>query len=185
MEVRVKSTVNVTSRLKTLYYVIYEMAEAFGADEDALNTIEKGVLRQQVLQKIVINYINVRGDVIGRVTLAIDWEEHRLRASTDYGCKFELIPGKSVRSQISEVSDKIIDHVNCMRSSMDIRKITTRYYFTDDIYSDKERLRNTREYMGLKGGEKLPEKIDPVFEETFRCIFSKLGELSISVSERI
>lgn len=184
MEIGLRTGVRVASRLITLYSFIYEMSEAFGADESELTVIEKGVLKQQILKEITINYINANNEVAGRVNLTIDWEEHRLRASTNYGESFELIPGKSVRSQLTELSDIIIDHVNKMRDYIDVKRIETHFTYIDEIYQDRKRLNETRKYLGLKKAEEMATAIDPIFNDTFRCTLDKLSEVTISVSER-
>lgn len=184
MEIGLRSGVRVTSRLKTLYSFIYEMAESFGADETDLAVIEKGVLKQQILKEIQINYVNADDVVAGRVILSVDWEEHRLRASTNYGASFELNPEKSVHAQLTELSDIIIDHVNKMRDYIDVRRIDTHFTYIDEIYQDKKRLTDARSYLGLKKADNMNTAIDPMFMETFRHTFDQLSEVTVSVSQR-
>ena len=117
MDTKLQTGVDVKSRIETLYYFLYEIVESFGVnDRDVFDTIKKGILDNQMLKEIYIYYKNNKKNV-AKITISIDWEEHRLRASTESGDTFELDPNKSIVSQISEISDIIIEHVeNLMKN---------------------------------------------------------------------
>lgn len=178
----VKTEVNVKTRIETLYFFLYEMADAFGVDNAALDTIEKGVLDKQIVRRMIINYHNNNDEVIGRVTIDIDWEKHRFLASTDHGSHFRLDPKKTIRSQISELSEIIISHVNKLRSEYDVIKVTTNYRYLKEIETDSEKNRETMKYFGHIYGEHKTEKIEPVFSQTLEWMIDNLSEVTIKVA---
>jgi hypothetical protein len=82
-ELKSKTMVKVLSRLRVLYYVIYELANAFGVDEDTLESIKKGVLERQIIKIIFIDYYTdsaIKPSV--RIKITIDWDKHNVLAAT-------------------------------------------------------------------------------------------------------
>jgi len=68
---QLNTELSVKTRLETLYYFVYEMAESFGAD-DALDSIKKGILDRKVIGEIIINYKDGSNVVVGQATIKID-----------------------------------------------------------------------------------------------------------------
>lgn len=186
MEVKsgVKAGLNVKTRIQTLYFFLYEMADAFGVDNAALDTIQKGILDKQVVRKIIINYHNNSDEIIGRVTIDIDWEKHKFLASTDQGSHFGLDPKKTIRSQISDLSEIIIDHVNKLRSEHNVKHISTNYRYIKEIESDSEKNKETMKYLGHTYGEHKTEKIEPVFNQTLSWMIDRLMEVTMTVENK-
>ena len=180
----VKTGVNVKTRIETLYFFLYEMVDAFGADNGALDTIQKGVLERQVLRKIIINYHNNSDEIIGRVLIDIDWEKHKFLASTDQGSLFRLDPQKTIRSQISDLSEIIISHVNKLRSEYEVTHITTNSRYIKEIESDSTKNREVMKYLGHVYGDHADERIQPVFNQTLSWIIDKLSEVTVTVSNK-
>lgn len=186
MEVKsgVKTGLNVKTRIETLYFFLYEMADAFGADNGALDSIKKGVLDRQVLRKIIINYHNNSDEVIGRVVIDIDWEKHKFLASTDQGSLFQLDPQKTIRSQISDLSEIIISHVNKLRSEYKVTRITTNYKYIKEIESDSAKNKEVMKYLGHVYGDHNTERIQPVFNQTLSWMIDKLSEVTVTVTNK-
>jgi len=176
---RLDTKVNVKTRLETLYYFIYEMAQSFGVNDDALDDITKGILQKKILNEITINYKNHDDVIVGRVIIKIDWDKHTLLASTDYGASFTLDSTKSVRSQVSEISDIIIEHVRNMRHALKIKKISTTYRYIPEIRNDKVKYKEAQQYMGhvTLNGEKVNIQIE--FSSSIEWLCDKLKEVKI------
>lgn len=184
MKTGVKADLSVKTRIEALYYFIYEMSDAFGVNLSGLETIRKGVFEKQLVRKIIVNYYNEKDEVVGRVTIDIDWEKHEFLASTDYGSTFRLDPKKAVKSQISELSEIIISHVNKMRKTYHVKKVVTRFRYIEQIESDPEKNRETMKYLGHVYGENDIEKIEPIFNQTLSWVIDQLSEVSITVANK-
>ncbi len=186
MEIKsgVKTGLNVKTRIQTLYFFLYEMADAFGVDNAALDTIQKGILDKQVVRKIIINYHNNSDEVIGRVTIDIDWEKHEFLASTDQGSHFGLDPQKTIRSQISDLSEIIIAHVNKLRSEHNVKHISTNYRYIKEIESDPQKNNETMKYLGHVSGRHKTQKIEPVFNQTLSWMINRLMEVTMTVENK-
>lgn len=186
MEMRagVKTGLNVKTRIKTLYYFLYEMADAFGAGNGALDSIKKGVLDRQIIREITINYHDKSDEVIGRVVIEIDWEKHKFLASTEQGAFFKLDPQKTVRSQISDLSEIIISHVKMLRSEYKVTRVTTNYRYIKEIEADATKYKDAMEYLGHGYGKQKVENIQPVFNQTLSWMLDKLNEVTITVANK-
>ena len=178
---RPKQNLNVLTRLHALYYYVYEMAKAFGVNEVALDTIEKGIRDRQIVKRIIIKYRDSNNVVLGKIIIAIDWERHFVLAQTDDGKSFTVNANKSIHSRISALSDIIIDHVTCMRKSLPIKRITTSYDYVDEITNDKEKHAAARAYLGHVAGTADQEDIQVEFTHTFEHIAQHLEEVSIKI----
>lgn len=184
MDMNMKTKVDTKTRVETLYYFIYEMSDAFGADLSCLESIKKGVLERQVLSQIYLNYLNKNGEIIGQVIIDIDWEKHKLLATTDYGSTFQLDPQKSVKGQISEMSDIIISHVNMIRKTHKVIRVSSSFRYLKEIESDPVKNKEVMAYLGHEYGKKRKEKMDPVFNQTLTWMIDKLNEVTITVSNK-
>lgn len=183
-DIRIRTKTAVMTRLKVLYSYVYEMAAAFGVDESALITIKKGILDKQILESIHINFMNESNTVIGRVVIDIDWEEHRLRASSDYGSTIELDPTQPISHQLTDLADIIINHVEKMKEKYEVKQIDTTYTYVPEIRNDANKLKETRKYFGHVAARERRKRIEPVFNETLSCVIDKLSEVIITVEEK-
>ncbi len=186
MEVKsdVRTGLSVKTRIETLYFFLYEISDAFGVNNEALNTIQKGVLDRQLVRRIIINYHNSNDEVLGRVVIDIDWEKHKFLASTDQGSLFRLDPQKTIRSQISDLSEIIISHVNKLRSEYNVTHVTTNYRYLKEIESDSTKNRETMKYLGHTYVDHKTEKIQPVFNQTLSWMIDRLSEVTITVMNK-
>lgn len=179
----VETGIGVKTRLETLYYFIYEMAQNFGVDDAALDSITKGILKRKVIKTIYINYFRDK-TIVGRVTIDIDWGKHALLASTDYGATFSLDTTKSIRSQLTEVSDIIIQHVKKMEEALGVTQIGTSYHYVDELTKDEETHAEARKYMGHVPTGKEDVAIEKGFTKAIEFICDKLREVKIQVEHK-
>ncbi|MFR1518813.1 MAG: hypothetical protein ACLSVG_08590 [Clostridia bacterium] len=175
---KLDTKLNTKTRLETLYYFVYEMAQSFGVYDDDLDSITKGILQRRILSQITVNYKNSDDVIVGRVTIKIDWDKHTLLASTDYGSTFTLDPAKSIRSQISEVSDIIIEHVNNMQRDLKIKKVDTTFrYLSQD---DPIKLQEDMKYLGhVFATSDIKISIQKEFTSSIEWLCGKLNEVKI------
>ncbi|MDA8222491.1 hypothetical protein [Desulfosporosinus sp.] len=178
---RLDTKVNVKTRLETLYYFIYQMSQSFGVDDSDLDSITKGVLNKRILSEITINYKDKDDVIVGRVKIKIDWEKHELLASTDYGASFTLDPSKSVRSQVSEVSDVIIEHVKNMRNALRIKSIETTFLYIPEIRNDETKNKDALLFLGHVTIEKANISIQKEFVSSIEWLCDKLKEVKVIV----
>lgn len=179
---RPEMSLKVRTRLSVLYSYVYEMAEAFGVNAPCLDSIEKGIHQRQIIREIIIEYRNEDSVILGKIIISIDWERHFVLASTDDGKSFNLNPNKSIRSQISEATDIIIDHVNCLRNSLPIKFITTSYRYVDDIEKDNEKMEAAMSFLGHQFRSKPDsEDIQEEFTHTIEYIAKNMEEVCITV----
>jgi hypothetical protein len=180
-DLRVTTQIQTKTRLETLYYFIYEIAESFGVTSDDLICITKGVLEQRILAEIIINYKNSSNVVVGRITIKIDWEKHVLYTSSDYGAFFDIDMSKSVRSQIAAVSEVIEDHVKCMKKALGICRAECVYIYINEIASDPVRHQKAREYMGHVPSTEEKVMLQKEFKSSVEWLCGRLRELKIII----
>lgn len=83
-------------RIETLYRFVYELCSGLGADKYCLSTLEDGILNNQIIEIINIYYKNTINEVIGMVSIEIDWEKYKVFASTEEGKSFEIDSSLSI-----------------------------------------------------------------------------------------
>lgn len=183
MDTNLKTGISVKTRLETLYYFIYEIIESFGVkDQDAFDIIKKGILDHQLLEKIFLYYKNNEKNV-GKITISIDWEEHRLRASSESGDIFELDQNKSVVSQMSEISDIIIEHVENLIKNHSVTHVKVRYRLIEEYLNDDKLHEEARELLGLAPADAEKTSNDEDFKSSIKWIVDQLSEITITVDE--
>ena len=181
IEAKVKPRIIILSRIKVLHRVTRELAKSFGCERESLDTIEKGILQRQVIKKIFINYLNDDNKLVGRVTIEIDWNKHRVLADTDKGLDFEIDSNQSIIKQISMIYPKIIEHTNNLREAYEIKKIETQYIYKNEVRNDTTKLNETRKFLGTSPAEDIEwaKSIKNNFEIEFAS--KKLEELKIRI----
>lgn len=184
MSVELRPDLEAVVRLRILYYVVYELAEGFGATDQSLETIKKGVLEQQLLSKIIINYLDSNGNLVGRATMTIDWDTYRVMAEDERGKVFYLDSKGSISDQVSRVYSVLLEHTNRLRKFYDVKKVVVRYSYTSEVWGNKQKLKAARKTLGTSAGEDLewsqhssPEGLDVEFE----YISHKLKELRVLI----
>lgn len=183
VQIHIKPELKVSSRLQILYYVIYEIAEGLGTDNKALETIRKGVLERQLLGTIWINYLNENERLVGKVTITIDWDKHRVLAKDDRGREFELDPSQSVSNQISNLYSILVEHTQKLRKNSGVKRVVAQYGYAREIWMDEKKLAEARRFLDLVPGKEFDwEYIDGTNPDiTFEIVANKLEELKISV----
>lgn len=190
MEIDVKPKLEVLSRLRVLYHVVHELARGFGLEEYRLETIRKGILDKQVLGEIYINYLNAEGKLVGKVTMTIDWDKHRVFAQSEGGRSFEVDPTISISEQISRIYPLLVAHTEELRKTFGVQRINVQYQFKRDMWGDEKKLKEAREFLGTTPiTEELNWAENPTSSSTYiwkwdvelEYISRKLAELRIKI----
>ena len=173
------------SRLQVLYYVVRELASGFGVSEYSLETIKKGIIDRQILEKIWINYLNGEGKPVGRVTITIDWRKHQVYAKSDSGRSFQIDSTKSISEQVSRVYNILIGHTEELRKAFGVGEIRVRYSYTQDVWKNKKKLEEARKFLGTSPAEDLEwaqgEARAKNWDVELEYISRKLAELKIRI----
>jgi hypothetical protein len=133
----VESMVKVMPRIEALYYFVYELAQCFYADEETLSSIRTGILDNQILSTIHINYLNSVGEKVAGVTIHIDWQKHKMLAQTENGENISIDMGKSVVDNIVGWRKYIVAHIDSIMKQYDVKKVDSKYHYRTEIESDK------------------------------------------------
>lgn len=180
-----ETNVRVLSRIKVLYYVVYEMANAFGVNEYALDSIKKGILERQIIKTMSIYYyIDSAEKPIAQIKITIDWDKHTVLAATEEGQSFNLNTEKSIHSQISEASDYIIEHVEQLRRAYPISKIRTLYRYIDAIESDEKKNQEAMEFLNHQWCKTPQLEENEEFTKVLTQEFEHLPELQLVVMSK-
>ena len=183
VDVKIKPRLKVVSRLRVLHYVVHELASGFGVGEGALKTIKKGILDKQIIERIWINYLNSEGKLVGRVIITIDWERHRVRASSENGKSFQIDSSESISisEQISRVYSTLVKHTEKLRKAFGVEEIKVRYSYTHDIWEDEKELQKAREFLGTSPGKNLEWADVSHWDIEIEYISRKLEELRVKI----
>lgn len=182
MTVRNRNMVRVDTRLKTLTTAVGEYAAAFGAGEDCLDSIRKGVGERQIIETIELNYYS-RRKWVGRVTMEIDWDKHQILVNSDHGDEFHFETGRSVLEQLDAASQEIIRHVERMKEMCHVTRVKPTYIYRTEYRFNKKKEAEAEKFLGHTStvvykdrGEESPE-----FKTYIRFVMDKLSELTVTV----
>lgn len=184
LESNLKTDIGVTTRLSVLYLFVYELADAFGADKNTLDSIHKGVYEEKILYKINFNYYNENNRIVGKVTIEIDWDKHQLFAKSNDGNSFNLDSSKNVHDQISNISDTIIKYVDDLRSSKNVVRVSTNYEYIPEIVCDYEKNAKAMKFLGHCYRKRDESDKDWALAQNLTWCVDKLSEVTISVSNK-
>jgi len=142
-------TIEVMIRIRVLYKVIEELVKAFYSEAN-LETIRKGIFERQYFEKLFIYFLNKAGNKVGEVIIMIDWDKHRIATNTGNGGTFDIDTNKSINEQISELFPKIITYIQSIKQHLGVQKTEIWYGWRDEIYYDKNKLKEARHYCGFE-----------------------------------
>ncbi len=179
--VKVKPKLMVVPRINVLTTAISEFAAAFGANSDCIESIKKGVLEKQILKKVYLSYYN-KQNFVGRITLEIDWNMHRVMLNSSDGKTFNLRTDCSVIQQLDSASNEIIQHVERMKDACGVTRIKSSYDYADEYNSDPKKKREAMSFLGHQYGDfDVTAKASEEFKTHISFIAGKLKELKITV----
>lgn len=181
MAVKNRNRNRVETRLTTLTTAVGEYALAFGADEECVDTIRKGVGERQIIGTIMLYYYR-RKECVGRVIMKIDWKKHQILVNSDHGDEFHFNTDRSILEQLDNASQEIIRHVKRLRKECHVTRIKPVYTYRAECVRNSEQLAEVRKFLGLTAvtDECDPEET-PEFKTYIRFVMDKLKELEVIV----
>lgn len=177
--------VEVYTRLHVLAVTISEFATAFGADNDCIQSIEKGIYERSIIEKIFLYYYDNSDMLVGQITFTIDWDVHKLKVADENGNKFEIESKKSILEQLDKSTGEIVRHVNRIRKSLNVKKIESSYQYRSEYNDNRQTHQEAQKYLGhVTGKDRGPRKDNVLFEHTIKCVLDALEELEITISNK-
>lgn len=161
----VASMSKVMPRIETLYYFVYELAQCFHADQDTLESIKTGILDNQILEKITIEYLNKVGEKIAELKIEIDWDKHYLLAKTENGKNIQIDMSKSVVDNIVGWKKYVVAHVEGIMRQFEAHTVNSIYVYRRPITKSDALHQQAREIMHhVPVTVPTPSAIDPVLQ---------------------
>ena len=182
INLKVAPRLKTLSRLRVLHDVTSELAGSLGAQASALEIIKKGVLERQLIDDIFLYYYSTDGEGVCCVTLSIDWDKHEIYASSDEGSRFSLDPELSIAEQLAKIFPILTNHVMKMCNHYHVTTIKAHFGYRPEVWSDPQKLAETRAYLGLGPAETPKFASNLRYEEKF-CA-DTLRELGFKVEHR-
>lgn len=161
----VDSMVKVMPRIETLYYFVYELAECFHANQETLASIKTGILDNQILERINIEYLNKLGEKIAELKIEINWEKHYLLAKTEEGKDIQIDMSKSVVDNIVEWKKYVVAHIEEIMRQFEAHDVKSTYFYRHPITENKKTYQQALKIMDhTPVTEPTPSAIDPVLQ---------------------
>lgn len=170
----VASMVKVMPRIETLYYFVYELAQCFHADQDTLASIKTGILDNQILERINIEYLNRTGEKIAELTIEIDWDKHYLLAKTEEGKNIQIDMSKSVVDNIVGWKKYALAHVDAVMSQFGAYSVNSTYTYRRQITRSETTHQQARDIMHhVPVTKPTPSAINPTLQNELSCTLQK------------
>lgn len=161
----VTSMVKVMPRIETLYLFVYELAQCFHANQDTLSSIKTGILDNQILEKINLEYLNSAGKKIAEVTIKIDWDKHLLLANTEHDKEIVIDMTKSVVDNIVGWKKYVVAHIDEIMRQFGVYTIDSVYTYRHEITKSTTFHQQAREIMNhIPVTTPTPKEINPVVQ---------------------
>lgn len=171
----------VDTRIHVLATVVGEFASAFGADQECLRSIRRGIFEKQIIEEIHLHYY-ARKKHVGHIVMKIDWEYHRVMVDGEDGNQFRIGPGKSIVRQLDEAADEIIKHTERIRQKCKVTRVETCYQYRRSIMENRSDYNEAMKFLGHAIAQtERSEESSTEFKLCVRFVIDKLKELEITV----
>lgn len=147
--INLKQNIRLQVRIQVLYDVIKNLSLSFGFPDTVINTLYKGIVEKQAFDLIYAYYINNSGKTVGKVSFKIDWEKHELFASTDTGKNIRLRTDLPLISQFASWTEDIINYMDAMRRTLNVKKIQVNYRYRKEILCDSNKVKELDKALNL------------------------------------
>jgi len=179
--VRNRNRTRVDTRIGVLSTAVGEYAKAFGADNDCLTSIKKGICERQIIEKIDLYYYACK-KFVGHISMKIDWERHQVLVDSENGNEFRLAADKSILEQLDAASQEIIRHVERMKKECSVTKVESIYTYRYEYRIDEQKHDEARKFLGhVPSGKKRTAEQTEEFKTYIRFVMDKLEELEIII----
>lgn len=170
-------------RIYVLYDVIKNLCDSFGF-QNIEETLKKGIREKQILSSVYAYYLDDTGKAVGKVSFEIDWEVYEMYATTESGKEIILNKKIPLVDQFANWSKDIVNYVDEMRKSLNVKQIKVYYRYRPEIRNDVLKDKEADEFLGLvKSNKKIEfnEQKTNTFERQMSFTGEMLPELKISI----
>lgn len=180
MAVRNRNRVRIDTRLDVLATTVGKYAKAFGADEDCLESIKRGIHQRQIIERIELHYFSGE-KYVGRITMEINWKQHQILVASDGGNEFQLDSNKSILEQLDAASKEIIRHVDRLRSQCKVTKIISHYRYRREYRDNPQKHKEAQDFLGHTSAKNTEIPSTEEFKICIRFVMDRLKELEITI----
>lgn len=160
-------------RIRALYYYVYELAQSFHGD-DALESIRKGVLENQILEVISFEYLNKNKDKVAEISIEIDWDKHLLLAKTAESEYIKIDMEKSVADNIVSWRRYVVAHLDEVMRQFDVDKIKCSFRYRSKFTANDAIYNDTMKIMNHKIAELRPSVTNIKLQEELESTLKKV-----------
>jgi hypothetical protein len=160
MKMTVNPEIRLRSRLRVLHGILEELTEGFLGElisnARILETLKKGVLDRQILKEITFHYMNINNEKEATISMNIDWDSHKIFASTGDGKSFNLeAETSSLRDQIAGIYSILIQHTEQLVKALDVVSVKVYYKYRDEIARDPAKDAESDIFLGVRKVDKV------------------------------
>lgn len=145
---KLKPSLEIRIRLRVLHDTIAELLKSF-CPTASFNAIKKGILEQQLIEKVFIYFINEKGNKVGESIIEIDWDKHFISAKAEDKNIFNIDKNKSLNEQIDEALPIITEHVKKIGLYLNVQETQIWYSFRPEIRNNREKYEDACKYCGF------------------------------------
>lgn len=145
---KLKPSLEIRIRLRILHDTIEELLRSF-CPTVSFNAIKKGILEQQLIERIFIYFINGKGNKVAESIIEIDWDKHFISAKTEGKNIFNIDKNKSLNEQLDDALPIIIEHVEKIKTCLNVQETQIWYSFRSEIRNNKEKYEEACKYCGF------------------------------------
>lgn len=181
MAVKNKNRVRIDTRIDVLSTAVGAYVKAFGADQDCLDSIRKGIQVQQIIEQIELYYYSQK-KYVGHITMKIDWKRHQVLVDSADGNEFRLDADEPILKQLDAASQEIIRHVHRLKENCHVTKVETSYRYRSEYRNNEEKHIEARKFLGhVASNRNIVEHPTAEFKTFVRFVMDKLEELEIII----
>ena len=181
MAVKVKNRVRIDTRVSVLSTAVGAYAKSFGADQDCLDSIQKGIYERQIIEQIELYYY-AQKRYVGHIIMKIDWKRHQVLVNSADGNEFRLEADRSILEQLDAASKEIIRHVQRLKKECHVTKVETSYRYCAEYRNNEAKYNEAKKFLGhVESNRNLTEQPTVEFKTYVRFVMDKLEELEIVI----
>ena len=148
-EVKVTPDINLKIRIRVLSSVLFELTSVCGAN--CTKSIEKGVLREQIIDRITISFVDKEGIIRGEVCFVINWDKLEFSAKTNSditllkSVSFDRLVAPQLDPELYAV---LKQHIVSLKQKHCIKSIDTYFHYRDKYTKNKKTYDEKLAYLG-------------------------------------
>lgn len=157
--INVRPEIVLRVRLEVLHGILEELTQGFIGElipsEHVLAILKKGVLDRPILKEIIFHYINSNNEREATITMNIDWDSHKIFASSEDGKSFKLEDGTaSLTDQISRTYSILLQHTEQLVKALNVVSVKVHFKYRDGIAVDPVKDLESDVFLGVRKVDK-------------------------------